>query len=212
MEIIQLINLILANINLNWDNRNGLTYRHNTFTEIKIQASFKQVLDFLKIPIDIDLSVERSPLEMAMLLTKNNIISRDTIKFAISVEEEGTFIYDTLVRMQLYATGKILPFDTITIEKVIEDYFDVNLPSAKEKTNKTLTKSKINGKVLMYWVDDIKQGREVQNSMKEFIDHIIWDKKIPFKTYVKITPTKEIKKDFLNFIDMNFKEFEDNGE
>lgn len=212
MEIIQLINIILATINLNWDNRNGLTYRHNTFTEIKIQASFKQVLDFLKIPIDIDFSVERTPLEMAILLTKNNIISRDVIKFSLSVEEEGTYVYDTLVRMQLYATGKILPFDTITIEKVIEDYFDINLPSAKEKTSKTLTKSKINGKVLMYWADDIKQGREVQNSMKEFIDHIIWDKKMPFKTYVKITPTKEIKKDFLNFIDMNFKEFEDNGE
>lgn len=200
MIIIDILNLILAQFNLKWDNSKGLLYKYSDTIYIKIDANIQKVFEFIGITEDISTNFENT--SVSSLFKSSNKIDTKALRLHLLDLDEDSEEYKVILDIVENCTG----IDTIPYTDyldIIEKYFEVDIKSQIEKAESQESKSKFNGNLIMYWMSDTKKGPIVKDTMKDFITHIEISKNMSFKSYVKLTKHKDIKEEFLSYMNIN---------
>lgn len=200
MTILNILNIILSQFNLEWNNSKGLLYKYSDTIHIQIKTDIIKVFGFIGIHEDIASEIPDN--KLAELFAKSNKIDTGALSLSIGMFNENSLEHKILSYLIENNKGySCIPFDDYIEE--IEKYFEIDLKEQIEKAKEQESKTKFNGNLVMYWMPEIKKGPIVKDTMKEFIAHIEISKNMPFKSYVKITKHKDIKEDFLSYMNMN---------
>ena len=200
MTILNILNIILSQFNLEWNNSKGLLYKYSDTIHIQIKTDIIKVFGFIGIHEDITSEIPDN--KLAELFAKSNKIDTGALSLSIGMFNENSLEHKILSYLIENNKGySCIPFDDYIEE--IEKYFEIDLKEQIEKAKEQESKTKFNGNLVMYWMPEIKKGPIVKDTMKEFIAHIEISKNMPFKSYVKITKHKDIKEDFLSYMNMN---------
>ena len=200
MTILNILNIILSQFNLEWNNSKGLLYKYSDTIHIQIKTDIIKVFGFIGIHEDITSEIPDN--KLAELFAKSNKIDTGALSLSIGMFNENSLEHKILLYLIENNKGySCIPFDDYIEE--IEKYFEIDLKEQIEKAKEQESKTKFNGNLVMYWMPEIKKGPIVKDTMKEFIAHIEISKNMPFKSYVKITKHKDIKEDFLSYMNMN---------
>ena len=139
---------------------------------------------------------------MVELFAKSNKIDTGALSLSIEMFDENSLEHIILKDLTENHKGiSCIPFNDYIEE--IEKYFEIDLRGQIQKAKEQESKNKFNGNLVMYWMPEIKKGPIVKDTMKEFIAHIEISKNMPFKSYVKLTKHKDIKEDFLSYMNLN---------
>ena len=200
MTILNILNIILSQFNLEWNNSKGLLYKYSDTIHIQIKTDIIKVFGFIGIHEDITSEIPDN--KLVELFAKSNKIDTGALSLSIGMFNENSLEHKILLYLIENNKGySCIPFDDYIEE--IEKYFEIDLKEQIEKAKEQESKTKFNGNLVMYWMPEIKKGPIVKDTMKEFIAHIEISKNMPFKSYVKITKHKDIKEDFLSYMNMN---------
>lgn len=200
MTILNILNIILSQFNLEWNNSKGLLYKYSDTIHIQIKTDIIKVFGFIGIHEDITSEIPDN--KLAELFAKSNKIDTGALSLSIGMFNENSLEHKILLYLIENNKGySCIPFDDYIEE--IEKYFEIDLKEQIEKAKEQESKTKFNGNLVMYWMPEIKKGPIVKDTMKDFIAHIEISKNMPFKSYVKITKHKDIKEDFLSYMNIN---------
>ena len=200
MTILNILNIILSQFNLEWNNSKGLLYKYSDTVHIQIKTDIIKVFGFIGIHEDITSEIPDN--KLAELFAKSNKIDTGALSLSIGMFNENSLEHKILSYLIENNKGySCIPFDDYIEE--IEKYFEIDLKEQIEKAEEQESKNKFNGNLVMYWMPEVKKGPIVKDTMKEFIEHIEISKNMPFKSYVKLTKHKNIKEDFLSYMNLN---------
>ncbi len=200
MTILNILNIILSQFNLEWNNSKGLLYKYSGTIHIQINTGIIKVFEFIGIHEDITSEIPDD--KLVELFAKSNKIDTGALSLSIEMFDGNSLEHKILKDLVENHKGiSCIPFNDYIEE--IEKYFEIDLKGQIQKAEEQESKNKFNGNLVMYWMPEVKKGPVVKDTMKDFIEHIEISKNIPFKSYVKLTKHKDIKEDFLSYMNIN---------
>lgn len=224
-HLIFLINLILRPFKLHWNNKSGLIYQYNIFygsIGFNITKEFDKVLDFLNLDT-IRFSIEHSPkftmsdfiellvtckyTHLPTIFRESDVNSKELLDFHTSIINLIKISIKSNNETIIKLTNNFIPFkDDNKYIDIIDKKFNKkgffassikNFNTHVAKVPKKFIKNKFNGHILMTWIPELRPGKYLADIMSAFKEYKSIETKDFFTIYVKNTPTKHIRLDFV---------------
>lgn len=205
MYLVLLINILLSQLNLEWDG-DKLIYSFECDGKIshyEIETSFENVLKFLGI----------NECEFHNITTMKG--HYEVIKDCFIMNTKPFYKYSELLTndhlefitsFQLYALIRHKQKNPIPtgkdLDSYIDGYFNCNLTELRAKLldhSICPLKDKFNGKLAMRWVDKLKPGKVLEETMIGFKESIVANHSITFNNFLLLNTHVGVRIEFLNY-------------
>lgn len=225
------LNLILRAFNLQWNERLGLSYfynLHNGEIMFNLTKDIKDVFRFLGLNSEDYLNDAYLMNNFIEIVSKCKYVHIPTIfnSEPLNTPSLERFRQEFLKTLRFVIENQSIPFvervdnnfypfkDTNRFIHRLDKFFNKKgsliksiskLEKFKDSQEKAFIKNKFNGKLVMSWVPELaryKRFGEVLNGFKTYIER---EKDTIFQSYVKATPGKDIRIDFIDWYNTEIK-------